>query len=72
MLHSMSRCGLGLASPNATLATLKDFPQIYTNRLASPETYPGFKLDTALQDAYKITGREPPSAVQAAHATEQA
>ena len=58
MLHSMCRFGLGIAAPNSTLSTLKSFPEIYRSRLASEETYPGFKQEEALQEASCILNTE--------------
>lgn len=48
-----SRCGLGATSPNPILSTLRKFPEIYAERLRTPEEglLPSFDVDAAL-DGY--------------------
>jgi [NiFe] hydrogenase diaphorase moiety large subunit len=58
LLRTMSRCGLGMAAPNPILSTLRNFPDLYENKLASPESFPGFNLEEALKESYEITGRK--------------
>ncbi len=55
-----SRCGLGQTSPNPILSTLKNFPEVYKNRIPKEEEgfRPSFDIQAALGDSKKITGRQ--------------
>jgi len=55
-----SRCGLGQTSPNPILTTLKNFREIYEEKLKREEDglLATFDIHTALRDASAIAGRE--------------
>jgi len=55
-----SRCGLGQTSPNPVLSTLKYFRELYESRVEEAEEgiRRDFDLESAVQPAVKITGRQ--------------
>lgn len=59
-VKSASRCGLGQTSPNPVLSTLENFRSAYEELLQEPSEgkQPGFDIDSALNEARGLTGRE--------------
>ena len=51
LMKVTSHCGLGATAPNALLDSLKNFPSMYEDRLASTQFEPAFILEDALQEA---------------------
>ena len=51
LMKATSHCGLGATAPNALLDSLKNFPSMYEDRLASTQFEPAFILEDALQEA---------------------
>ncbi len=45
----MSRCGMGLTSPNPVLSTLENFPEIYNELLSDEEFIPVHDMDAAIE-----------------------
>ncbi|WP_455234178.1 NAD(P)H-dependent oxidoreductase subunit E [Thiogranum longum] len=58
LMREASQCGLGHTAPNPVLDTLQQFPDIYQRRIMCTETEPSFDLDTALDEARAIAGRD--------------
>lgn len=60
-VKTMSRCGLGQTSPNPVLTTLQNFRGVYEKGLKKPldKMQRTFDLDSALQEAVRIQGRQP-------------
>jgi [NiFe] hydrogenase diaphorase moiety large subunit len=59
-VKTASRCGLGQNSPHPVLSTLKSFRPVYERMVTKPSDgrQPGFDIDSALQEARKLTGRD--------------
>jgi [NiFe] hydrogenase diaphorase moiety large subunit len=59
-VKTMSRCGLGQTSANPILTSLKNFPQLYEQRIQPGDFSPEIDLERATQPARQITGRTLP------------
>jgi [NiFe] hydrogenase diaphorase moiety large subunit len=59
-VKTASRCGLGQNSPHPVLSTLKSFRPVYDRMVTKPGDgrQPGFDIESALQDARTLTGRD--------------
>ncbi len=54
-----NRCGLGQTALNPILTTLRNFPELYENRIQKNKTFDeGFDIHAALKDSFEITGRK--------------
>ena len=62
IMRNTSNCGLGITAPTVVTDTLKKFPEVYEQRLNVKGFEPAFDLDSSLEDARRITGREDPDA----------
>jgi [NiFe] hydrogenase diaphorase moiety large subunit len=58
LLLSMSHCGLGRTACNPVLDTIAKFRQAYEVRMLHREFSPAFDLDSSLQAARQMTGRD--------------
>ncbi len=59
LLKTTSHCGLGQTASNHLTDTMKKFPEIYHQRLKmDARLEPSFDLDSALEAARQITGRQ--------------
>jgi [NiFe] hydrogenase diaphorase moiety large subunit len=58
IMKGMSHCGLGHTASNPVMDLLEKFPDVYQERLKGLEFEPDFDLDTALETARNITGRD--------------
>jgi [NiFe] hydrogenase diaphorase moiety large subunit len=58
LLKNASHCGLGSAAPNPVIDTLLKFRPAYERRLRSLEFEPAFDLDSALEPARRLSGRD--------------
>jgi len=58
-IKTMSRCGLGQTAANPILTTLKNFSNLWEERIQDKEYVPSFDLKRALQEACAITGQKP-------------
>jgi [NiFe] hydrogenase diaphorase moiety large subunit len=61
-MKTMSHCGLGHTAPNPVLDMLEKFPGTYKKKLKNLTFKPTFNLNTTLETARRITGRDDPSA----------
>ena len=65
MLHwekvmKMNRCGLGQTACNPIVTTLKNFPEIYKEKIQEDSDYiPTFDIQAAIKDYCDTTGRKP-------------
>ena len=62
IMRNTSNCGLGITAPTVVTDTLKKFPEVYEQRLNVTDFEPAFDLDSSLEDARRLTGREDPDA----------
>jgi len=54
-----NRCGLGQTALNPILTTLRNFPELYEERLQKNKSFDeGFDIHAALKDSFEITGRK--------------
>ncbi|OHC64685.1 MAG: NADP oxidoreductase [Rhodocyclales bacterium GWA2_65_19] len=58
LLQSMSHCGLGRTACNPVLDTIAKFRPAYEARMLHREFSPAFDLDSSLQAARQMTGRD--------------
>jgi [NiFe] hydrogenase diaphorase moiety large subunit len=58
ILLSMSHCGLGHTACNPVLDTIAKFRPTYEVRMLHREFTPAFDLDSSLQAARQMTGRD--------------
>lgn len=58
LLLSMSHCGLGRTACNPVLDTIAKFRPAYEARMLHREFSPAFDLDSSLQEARQMTGRD--------------
>lgn len=55
-----SRCGLGQTAGNPILSSLKNFPDLYEEKIQKNKTFDsGFDLNAAVKESAKATGRVP-------------
>jgi [NiFe] hydrogenase diaphorase moiety large subunit len=55
-----SRCGLGQTASNPILSSLKNFPDLYEEKIQKNKTFDsGFDLNAAVKESAKATGRVP-------------
>jgi [NiFe] hydrogenase diaphorase moiety large subunit len=60
IIKAMSRCGLGQTSPNPMQTTLRNFRDLYENRIKQNCDYvSGFNLAKAVQESCAASGRTP-------------
>ncbi len=60
IVKAMSRCGLGQTSPNPIQSTLKNFREVYEERIKKGVDYrTGFDLSAAVQESCRVAGRIP-------------
>ena len=53
-----NRCGLGQTSLNPVLSSLRNFPELYEQRIQQNKEFDeGFDIHAALKDSFEITGR---------------
>ena len=56
----MNRCGLGQTSSNPIVTTLKNFPELYENKIIEDsDLIPTFDISKAIQEYCEATGRKP-------------
>ncbi|MBA2659367.1 MAG: NAD(P)H-dependent oxidoreductase subunit E [Nitrosospira sp.] len=60
IMRTMSHCGLGHTAANPVLDMLDKFPGAYEKKLKNLAFEPAFDLDSALETARKISGRDDP------------
>ena len=54
-----NRCGLGNTALNPILTTLRNFPELYEERIQKHKTFDeGFDIHAALKESFEITGRK--------------
>jgi len=54
-----NRCGLGQTALNPILTTLRNFPELYEERIQKNKSFDeGFDIHAALKDSFEITGRK--------------
>jgi [NiFe] hydrogenase diaphorase moiety large subunit len=54
-----NRCGLGQTSLNPVLSSLRNFPELYEQRIQHNKEFDeGFDIHAALKDSFEITGRK--------------
>ena len=58
LVKTTSHCGLGQTAANPILSTLERYPELYERRLKATTFEPGFDLDSALEVARQMTGRD--------------
>jgi [NiFe] hydrogenase diaphorase moiety large subunit len=57
LVKQFSHCGLGRTAANPVLDGLRSFPELFETRLTDQAYTPGFDLDSALNEARRLTGR---------------
>jgi [NiFe] hydrogenase diaphorase moiety large subunit len=57
LVKQYSHCGLGHTAANPVLDGLRSFPELFETRLTDQAYTPGFDLDSALNEARRLTGR---------------
>ncbi len=62
VMQDASHCGLGHTATLTLMDTLKKYPQAWEQRLRHVGFEPAFDLESALQEAREISGREDPGA----------
>ncbi|MBN4076647.1 NAD(P)H-dependent oxidoreductase subunit E [Mariprofundus ferrooxydans] len=58
LVSRRSHCGLGITAPNPIRDGLKNFPQLFEQRLLHQKMEPEFDLDAALEEARQIAQRD--------------
>jgi [NiFe] hydrogenase diaphorase moiety large subunit len=58
-MELMSRCGLGQTAGHPVLSTMRNFADLYTQRLQDEEFIPRFDFKKAIAESVEITGRAP-------------
>lgn len=58
-VKTMSRCGLGQTAANPVLTTLRNFPDLYENRVRPDNGVTAFDLASAEADCLAVAGRTP-------------
>ncbi len=58
-IKTMSRCGLGQTAANPILTTLRNFPELYYNKIGTDDFIPSFDLSAALEEGSAAMGRTP-------------
>ena len=58
LIKSTSHCGLGQTAAQPILTTLERYPDLYNAKLKQISFEPGFDLDSSLEIARKLTGRD--------------
>ncbi len=58
LVAKRSHCGLGMTAPNPIIDGLKNFPQLFKQKLSDKTMEPAFDLDASLQEARALTQRD--------------
>ncbi len=58
LVSRRSHCGLGITAPNPIRDGLKNFPELFEQRLLHQKMEPEFNLDASLEEARQLTQRD--------------
>ncbi|NOQ34462.1 MAG: NADP oxidoreductase [Methylococcaceae bacterium] len=58
LIRTASHCGLGQTAAQPILTTLERYPELYQQQLQKIDFEPGFDLDSSLEIARKLSGRD--------------